>query len=115
MIYVVSNQTSFFSKYQRISIQESKDIISKWNSIQFDSETLGKDPHVGKPLSAQFGAPDKSIQIVVDWTTVDIREYKEYLGVCGLDITITDDMDIEWQQSIILLNQLKYQMKLKIL
>ena len=36
----------------------------------------------------------------------EIGEYKEYLGVCGLDITITDDMDIEWQEYIFLLNQL---------
>ena len=79
MIYVVSNQTSFFSKYSRISVQESIDIIENWSSIQFDSETRGKDAHVGTPLSAQFGAPDKSIQIVVDWTTVDIRNYKHLL------------------------------------
>lgn len=79
MIYVVSNQTSFFSKYTRISIQESLDIIEQWGSVQFDSETLGKDAHVGKPLSAQFGSPKKDIQIVVDWTTVDIRNYKKVL------------------------------------
>lgn len=79
MIYVVSNQTSFFSKYTRISIQESLDIIEQWGSVQYDSETLGKDAHVGKPLSAQFGSPKKDIQIVVDWTTVDIRNYKKVL------------------------------------
>ena len=79
MIYVVTNQTSFFSKYPRITVKESLDIIKEWSSIQYDSETLGKDPHVGKPLSAQFGSPKKDIQIVVDWTTIDIREYKEVL------------------------------------
>ena len=36
----------------------------------------------------------------------EIEEYKGYLGVCGLDITITDDMDTEWQKYIFLLNQL---------
>ena len=36
----------------------------------------------------------------------EIGEYKKYLGVCGLDITITEDMDIEWQEYIFLLNQL---------
>lgn len=36
----------------------------------------------------------------------EISEYKEYLGVATADITITDDMDIEWQQLTILLNLL---------
>ena len=79
MIYLVTNQTSFFSKFPRISIKESIEIINAWGSIQFDTETFGRDAHVGKLLSAQFGAPDKSIQIVVDCATVDIRNYKEQL------------------------------------
>jgi len=79
VIYVVSNQTSFYSRFSRISIKESLDIIKQWESIQYDSETLGKDAHCGKPLSAQFGSPKKDIQIVVDWTTVDARNYKEVL------------------------------------
>lgn len=95
MIYVVTNQTSFFSKYQRISILESKDLIEKWNSIQFDSETLGKDAHVGKPLSAQFGSPDKKIQIVVDWTTVDIRNYKKLIE-SKLIIGQNLKFDLQW-------------------
>jgi len=95
VIYVVSNQTSFFSKYTRISIQESIDIIEKWSSIQFDSETRGKDAHVGTPLSAQFGAPDKSIQIVVDWTTVDIRNYK---GLLESKLIVGQNLkfDLQW-------------------
>lgn len=95
MIYVVSNQTSFFSKYTRISIQESIDIIEKWSSIQFDSETRGKDAHVGTPLSAQFGAPDKSIQIVVDWTTVDVRNYK---GLLESKLIVGQNLkfDLQW-------------------
>lgn len=36
----------------------------------------------------------------------EIDTYKQYLGVATPDITITEDMDIEWQQAIILLNQL---------
>lgn len=78
-IYLVSKQTTLFSKFSRITVEESLEIINSWGSIQYDSETLGKDAHVGKPLSAQFGAPDKSIQIVVDWTTIDIRLYKDVL------------------------------------
>ncbi|MBO4787990.1 MAG: DUF4417 domain-containing protein [Lachnospiraceae bacterium] len=36
----------------------------------------------------------------------EIDEYKEYMGVIGSDITVTQDMDLEWQRAIILLNQL---------
>lgn len=36
----------------------------------------------------------------------DIPEYRRYLGVVGSDLTVTSDMDLEWQQTIMLLNQL---------
>ncbi|MCR5457178.1 MAG: DUF4417 domain-containing protein [Clostridiales bacterium] len=36
----------------------------------------------------------------------DIDEYKKCMGVIGLDITVTDDMDAEWQDMIMLANQL---------
>lgn len=36
----------------------------------------------------------------------DIVTYQEYMGVIGSDITVTADMDIEWQNALMLLNQL---------
>ena len=36
----------------------------------------------------------------------EIDEYKLYMGVIGMDITFTDDMDEEWQRALVLLNQL---------
>lgn len=36
----------------------------------------------------------------------EIPEYQQYLGVVGSDLTVTADMDQEWQQAIMLLNQL---------
>lgn len=36
----------------------------------------------------------------------EIDEYKKCMGVIGLDITVTSDMDIEWQNMIMLVNQL---------
>ena len=36
----------------------------------------------------------------------EIDEYRQYLGVVASDITVTDDMDIELQESIMLANQL---------
>lgn len=36
----------------------------------------------------------------------EIDEYKKYLGVVGIDITFTDDMDEEWQKLTSLMNML---------
>ena len=36
----------------------------------------------------------------------EIDEYRLYLGVVGADITVTRDMELEWQRATILLNQL---------
>lgn len=36
----------------------------------------------------------------------EIEQYRPYMGVIGCDVTVTKDMDIEWQRAIILLNQL---------
>ena len=36
----------------------------------------------------------------------EIDEYRSFMGVIGLDVTITDDMDEEWQQAMFLLNHL---------
>ena len=79
MIYFVTSQNKLFNSpiYSIISVQESLDIISKWTLVQFDTETGGRDCHVGKLLLAQFGNIDKSIQIVVDCTTVSIKLYKK--------------------------------------
>lgn len=81
MIYYVTLQTELFTNdvYTILSVQESINIISKWDFVQFDTETSGRDCHVGKLLLAQFGSIDKSIQIVVDCSTVDIRLYKDIL------------------------------------
>ena len=81
MIYLVTNQTKLFNSevYKLLSIEESLKIIQSWNVIQFDTETKGRDAHIGKLLTMQFGNKDKSIQIVVDCTTIDPKLYKEVL------------------------------------
>ena len=81
MIYFVSNQTEMyqFDEFTSITPKESLDIIKLWKCIQFDTETLGRDQHVGKLLLMQFGNEDKSIQIVVDASTIDPLLYKEVL------------------------------------
>ena len=81
MIYLVTgNQQLFQSEfYEIISVEKSLEIIKTWDSVQFDTETSGRDPHVCKILCAQFGNREANIQIVVDTLTVDILLYKEIL------------------------------------
>lgn len=81
MIYLVTKQTTLFESenYRIIDTETSLDILKEWNIIQFDTETLGKDPHVGSLLLVQFGKPDKKVQILVDCTTINIVLYKEIL------------------------------------
>ena len=80
MIYLVTGQELLFDNdFQLISVEESLNIMKDWNTIQYDSETLGRDAHIGDLLLAQFGNYDKTIQIVVDCTTINIVNYKEIL------------------------------------
>lgn len=81
MIYLVTNQSQLFESqvYEIISVEKSIEMLSTWKMIQFDTETLGKDPHVGKLLLAQFGNIEGNIQIIVDCTTISIIKYKKIL------------------------------------
>lgn len=79
MIYLVSaNQQLFESEvYKTISVEESLSIMKDWKMIQVDTETDGTYAKLNKLLCAQFGNIDKTVQIVVDCVTIDIRHYKE--------------------------------------
>lgn len=83
MIYLVTAEQKLFKSnlYEVISIDESLTLLYKFenNIIQFDTETKGRDQHIGKLLTAQFGNKDKSIQIVVDCTTINILLYKDII------------------------------------
>lgn len=83
MIYLVTAEQKLFKSnlYEVISIDESLTLLYKFenNIIQFDTETKGRDQHIGKLLTAQFGNKDKSIQIVVDCTTINILLYKDVI------------------------------------
>lgn len=79
MIYFVSNTTTLFPKFKKISVEESINILQSWPRIQFDTETKGRDPHINKLLLIQFGNRAADIQIVVDVTTIDILSYKNIL------------------------------------
>ena len=79
MIYLVTNQKDLFnsSAYTNITVEESLQIMSNWDTIMFDTETSGRNPHICKLLTAQFGTKDT--QIVVDCTTINFKQYKEIL------------------------------------
>jgi DNA polymerase I-like protein with 3'-5' exonuclease and polymerase domains len=62
-----------------MSVEDSLKILESLDAIQYDSETIGLDPHVGKLLSIQFGSKKLDIQIVVDCDTIDILKYKDIL------------------------------------
>lgn len=81
MIYLVTRTQELFEGefYRRISVEDSLKEISSWKMIQFDTEGNGLDCHIAKTLSMQFGKPDKSIQIVVDITTINPLLYKDVI------------------------------------
>ena len=81
MIYLVTKQLELYDnpEYEIISVEESIEMISSWDIIQYDSETTGRDARVCDLLCAQFGNKAANTQIVVDCTTVDIRRYKDIL------------------------------------
>lgn len=81
MIYLVTrNQQLFESEiYKIISVEESLAMMHDWKMIQCDTETTGTYAKIDKLLCAQFGNLDKTSQIVVDCTTVDIKHYKQVM------------------------------------
>ena len=81
MVYLVTTQQELFSRddYQIISAEESLEMMKEWQMVQFDTEGTGLDCHIAKMLTMQFGKADKSIQIVVDVTTINPLLYKPVL------------------------------------
>jgi DNA polymerase-1 len=81
MIYLVSNQQELFEsdEYTTINLEESLEIIKDWKMCQLDTETSGRDAHVNDLLCIQLGNIEGSVQIVVDTSTIDIKNYKEFL------------------------------------
>lgn len=81
MIYLVTNQQKLFDSpaYKTCSVNESLELLRSCKIIQFDTETTGRDAHLCKLLSIQFGTPDGNTQIVVDCSTINPKEYKQLL------------------------------------
>lgn len=81
MIYLVSKQTTLFPStlYTELSVEDSIEMLKKFDVVQLDSETLGRDAHLVPILTVQFGNDALDARIVVDTTTVDIIIYKDIL------------------------------------
>ena len=81
MIYLVSKQQRLFNSnlYKIINAKQALDIIENWKTIQVDSETNGKDPHINDFLCLQLGNKKAGIQLVIDTSTIDIRIFKNKL------------------------------------
>lgn len=81
MIYLVSNQQELFTdkSYKLLGVKESIQMMCNWKVIQFDTETNGRDCHVNKLLCAQFGNRKAGVQVVVDCSSVSLKEYKSLL------------------------------------
>ena len=81
MIYLVTGNLQLFesNEYSLISLEESLDKLSTWKMFQFDSETTGRNPHINDFLCIQFGNIEGTEQIVVDTTTVNVLNYKDYI------------------------------------
>ena len=74
MIYLVSQNRGLFSpeKYKQIEFSEALEILLPLKIVQFDTETMGLDPHTKELLTVQFG--NKENQVVFDWTTLGVLE-----------------------------------------
>lgn len=85
MIFLVSNDIDVkdMDGVQKLSLEESLDIISHWPVVEYDSETTGLDPHICKLTSMQFGykhfSTGEHTEIVVDCDSIDPKEYKQVL------------------------------------
>lgn len=81
MIYLVTGNLQLFesNEYSLISLEESLGKLSNWKIFQFDSETTGRNPHINDFLCIQFGNIEGTEQIVVDTTTINVFNYKDYI------------------------------------
>lgn len=84
---------------EMFSEEEPEMIIPYYNR----HNKLVKDP--SKTVICFFSA-DSSLYLRLEKVFDEIDEYKHFQGVIGLDVTVTADMDPEWQNAIMLLNQL---------
>lgn len=79
MIYFVTNKQELFENdvYKCISVDESLELLRPLRVVGLDTETEGFDPYTKRLLSLQLG--NRDFQVVIDCSTVDVLQYKEFL------------------------------------
>ena len=81
-------------------LREAPDIIVPFHNR---NNKVVSDP---KKTVLCFFSGDSDLYRRLEKVFDEIDEYKKVQGVIGLDITVTSDMDAEWQNMIMLVNQL---------
>lgn len=78
-VYLVTGQGQLFDNdtYKIIGVEESLRLLEPLKVVGLDTETEGFSPFLKKLLMLQLG--NRDFQVVIDCTTVDVRQYKEYL------------------------------------
>lgn len=99
MIYYVTGQRELFggysgAKYKCITVEESFEVLNPLSIVGLDTETTGTEVWTGRLLLLQLG--NKEDQVVIDCTTVDINQYKDYLESNRMFIIHNAKFDLRW-------------------
>lgn len=99
MIYCVTGQRELFgwysgAKYKCITVEESFEVLNPLSIVGLDTETTGTEIWTGRLLLLQLG--NKENQVVIDCTTIDINQYKDYLESNRLFIIHNAKFDLRW-------------------
>ena len=89
------DNNELFSKCASQSKKESADDKDKYQNF----ETMSLIIHL-------YHSADAPLYVRLEKVFDELPDFKRFQGVIGLDITVTEDMDLEWQNAIMLLNQL---------
>ena len=96
MIYLVSKERFLFDidDIKPVSVEESLKILEPLKIVGLDTETTGLDPYTKELKLVQLGC--KEFQVVIDTTTIDILEYKDYLESDRLFLLWNAKFDLKW-------------------
>lgn len=99
MIYYVTGQRELLgwysgAKYKCITVEESFEVLNSLSIVGLDTETTGTEIWTGRLLLLQLG--NKENQVVIDCTTIDINQYKDYLESNRLFIIHNAKFDLRW-------------------
>ena len=96
MIYLVTASQELFNNptYKIIGVEESLRLLDPLKVVGLDTETKGLNPHTGTLLTLQLG--NRDIQVVIDCTTIDILNYKNYLESDRLFLFWNARFDLKW-------------------